>query len=137
MKPVKNYKLISAMPAIGIFLVVASFAAKRLGVDMAACAFMSGIGCAWVGIGVFGIFIKRLKPEYAKRQEIEQKDERNIQIRTKAGYVSHCMALVAMTALEFVFLVMDNDFACILTICAMTVHVMSFFAAMLYYNKIL
>ncbi|MDR2712679.1 MAG: hypothetical protein LBB91_06145, partial [Clostridiales bacterium] len=80
MKPI-NTKLAAFMPTIGFLLLAISFLLKHLGVPIIACEFLAGIGCAWGIMGVIGIFIKRLKPGYVKKQEISQKDERNIQIR--------------------------------------------------------
>ena len=134
MKPI-NTKLATAMPVIGFLLLTASFLAKNLGASPIACEFMAGIGSAWIGLGVIGVFIKRQKPEYARKMEINQKDERNIQIREKSGYVSYLVTLFTLAILEFVFLLTDNEFACILTIGAMAVHIVSFFIALFYYNK--
>ena len=134
MKPVKN-KLVSTMPAIGFLLVAASFLAKHLGVNPIAACFLAGFGSAWIGLGVIGVFVKRLNPEYLKGQEINQKDERYIQIREKSGYIAFLVTLFSFAILEFVFLLADNDIACILTIGAMAVHIASFFIALNYYNK--
>jgi len=112
-----------------------SFLLKHLGIPVISCTFLAGIGCAWVGIGVIGIFIKRLKPEYIKKQEIQQKDERNIQIREKSGYASWLVTLFSLMILELVFLIIDNDVACMLTIGVMAVHIASFFVALFYYDK--
>ena len=119
-KPI-NTKLASAMPVIGFLLLAASFLMKHLGANLFATCFVSGIGCAWVGLGVIGIFVKRLKPESVKKMEIDQKDERNIQIREKSGYVT--------------FLILDNNLACILTIGVMAIHLLSFFIALFFYEK--
>jgi uncharacterized membrane protein len=108
---------------------------SQLGISPSACAFLSGLGCAWVGMGVIGIFIKRMRPEYVRKQEISKKDERNIQIREKSGYLAFLITLFVFTVLELVFLMLDNELACILTICAMAIHIASFFLARSYYDK--
>ena len=133
-KPI-NTKLASYMPIIGSGLLSLSFLLKHLGANLIATCFVAGIGCAWVGLGVIGIFVKRLKPESVKKMEIDQKDERNIQIREKSGYVTFLITLFTLMLLEFVFLVLDNDIACILTIGVMAVHVVSYFIGLLYYDK--
>jgi len=134
MKPI-NTKLAAIMPAIGFLLLAASFLAKHLGVNLIATCFLAGFGSAWIGLGVIGIFIKRLNPEYLKKQEINQKDERNIQIREKSGYITFLVTLFSLAILEFVFLLTDHDFACVLTIGAMSIHIASFFIALFYYDK--
>jgi len=133
-KPI-NTKLGSAMPIIGFLLLAASFLMKHLGVNLIAICFVSGVGCAWVGLGVIGIFVKKLKPESTKKMEIDQKDERNIQIREKSGYVTFLITLFTLMLLEFTFLVLDNALACILTISVMAIHLLSFFIGLQYYDK--
>lgn len=135
MKSVKNSKLVSAMPLIGVLLVAAAFWANHLSINTIACVFISGIGCTWVGLGVLGIFIKELGSEYLRKQEINQKDERNIQIREKSGYLAFAVTLLSLAILEFVFLLTDNDIACIFIIGAMIIHIGSFFIALFYYGK--
>jgi len=133
MKPI-NTKLASSMPVIGFLSLAASFLIKHLGANMIAVCFLAGIGSAWVGIGVIGVFVKRSKPEYVKKQEINQKDERNIQIREKSGYITYLITLFSLMILAFVFLLFDNNLACILTIGALAVHIVSYFIALSYYN---
>jgi len=133
-KPI-NTKFASTMPVIGFLLLAASFLMEHLGVNLIAACFVSGIGCAWVGLGVIGVFVNRLKPESVKKMEIDQKDERNIQIREKSGYVTFLITLFALMLLEFTFLILDNDLACMLTIGVMAIHLLSFFIALFYYDK--
>ncbi|MDR1042769.1 MAG: DUF2178 domain-containing protein [Clostridiales Family XIII bacterium] len=135
MKPWINTKLIPHLPAIGCLLVGISFVMSLLNVSPEACAFLSGLGCAWVGMGVLGILIRKMRPEYAKRHAINQKDERNTQIREKSGYLSFLLTLFVFTVLELIFLMLDDKLACILTICAMAIHIASFFIALSYYGK--
>jgi hypothetical protein len=130
-----NQKLVPRMPAIGCLLVGISFAMSQLNANPEACAFLAGLGSAWAGMGVIGILIKRMRPAYAKTYEINQKDERNTQIRKKSGYLSFLLTLFVFTVLELVFLILDNEPACILTICAMAIHIASFFIARLYYGR--
>ncbi|MCL2545148.1 MAG: DUF2178 domain-containing protein [Clostridia bacterium] len=133
-KPV-NKKLLDFFPIAGALLVAASFAAKYLGASDAARGFMAGLGCAWVGVGAAGAIIQRLNPEYAKKMAILQKDERNVLIREKSGYITFLVTLFTLAILAFTFLMLDSDLACALTLAAMAVHVGSFFAAMLVYGK--
>jgi uncharacterized membrane protein len=133
-KPV-NQKLLDFFPIIGALLVAVSFVAKRLGAPDAARGFMAGTGCAWVGLGMVAALIERLRPGYKKEMEIMQKDERNTLIRLKSGYITFMLTLFSLTILTLVFLLLDNDLACALTLAAMAVHVGSFFVAMLVYDK--
>jgi dipeptide/tripeptide permease len=130
-----NKKLVPRMPAIGCLLVGISFLMSELNIGSTACSFLSGFGCAWVGMGVVGIFIKRRRPEYAKKREISQKDERNTQIREKPGYLSFAVTLLVFAILEFVFLLLNDEIACILAIGAMAIHIASFLIAQSYYDK--
>jgi uncharacterized membrane protein len=137
MKSGINNKLASRMPAIGCLLVGVSFLMNQLNVNPHACSFLSGIGCAFVGMGVIGILIKRIRPEYSKKLEINQNDERNIQIREKSGYIAYLLTLFVFTALEVVFLMLDNQLAGALTILAMSIHITTFIIAQAYYNRTL
>ncbi|MCL2810759.1 MAG: hypothetical protein FWD25_02595 [Clostridia bacterium] len=134
MKPI-NTKMLSTLPVIGFVLIVLSFAIKFLGVPESACCFIAGLGCAWVGLGAVGAIVQRLNPQYAKKLEIQQKDERNMVIREKAGYIAFLVTLFALAMLAFVFLLLGSDLACALALVAMAVHVGSFFVAMLVYDK--
>ena len=134
MKPI-NTKIAAAMPVVGLLLLAASFLLKSIDAGTAAAGFTAGIGSAWIGLGVLGLIIKRLRPEYVKKLETEQKDERNMQIREKSGYVSFLATLFSMVVLEIIFLLTDNDIACILVIGAMAVHIASFIIALFYYDK--
>jgi len=134
MKPI-NKKMLFVLPVIGFLLVVLSFAAKSLGVPEAARGFVAGLGGAWVGLGAVGAILQRLNPTYVKKMEIMQKDERNTFIRLKSGYIAFMVTLFSLAVLAFTFLLLDNDLACALTLCAMAVHVGGFFVAMLVYDK--
>ena len=135
MKPVQNNKLVSRMPTIGFLLVAAAFLAKHIGVSPIAACFLAGFGSAWIGLGILGVFMKKLSPDYVKKQEINQKDERSIQIREKSGYISYLITLFSFAVLEFIFLLTDNNIACVFTIGAMALHIASFFIALCYYNR--
>jgi len=134
MKPI-NTKLTASMPVIGFVLLASSFLLKHLGVNMIAACFLAGFGSAWIGLGVIGVFMKRLNPEYLKKQEINKKDERNVQIREKSGYITFLITSFSFAVLEFVFLLTDNNIACVLAIGAMAIHIASFFIALFYYDK--
>ena len=134
MKPL-NIKLAASILFVGFALFALSNLLKHLGVPFIVYSFLAGISCALTGIGVIAVFIKRLAPEYSKKQQIQQKDERNIQIREKSGYASWLVTLFSLMVLEFVFLVIDNDVACMMTIGVMAVQIASFFAALFCYNK--
>ena len=134
MKPV-NSKIAHYMPYIGVVLLALSFVLKHLFVPILACDFLAGIGCAWVGMGVVGVLIKRFKSDYAKKKEIEQKDERNIQIREKSGYISYLVTLFSLMVVIFMFFVLDDTIACILSYGVLMIHIVSYFVALSRYNK--
>ena len=133
-KPV-NKKLLDFFPIVGALLVAASFVAKYLGASDAARGFMAGLGCAWIGLGMVAALIERLRPGHKKEMEIMQKDERNVLIREKSGYTAFLISLFSFAVLALVFLLLDDDLACALTLGAMAVHVGSFFLAQCYYGK--
>ncbi|MDR1028773.1 MAG: DUF2178 domain-containing protein [Clostridiales Family XIII bacterium] len=135
MKPWVDKKLIPIMPALGCCLIGVSFLMSQLKVNPSACDFLAGIGCAWVGMGVVGILIKRMRPAYAKQREINKRDERNMQISEKSGSIAFLVSSFSFSVLAFVFLVLDYELACVLALCAMAVHIASFFIALFCYRR--
>jgi hypothetical protein len=103
--------------------------------DQNALGFASGLGCGFILVGTISMLIKYRNPKYKRQEEIAQKDERNILIRIKAGYMSCLVTTLSLITLEIVFLIVDNWFACLLTICALAIHMIAFLVALYYYNK--
>ena len=89
---------------------------------------LSGFGAGIMAVGVVFIFRKRAierNPEKAKEYEINEKDERNIQINEKASYVAWYVTLFTLAALSLAFLIMDNMTACLLSLGVLFAHKIS------------
>ena len=90
---------------------------------------LSGFGAGIIGVGVVLIFRKRAierNPEKAREYEIDEKDERNIQINEKASYATWHVTLFALAILSLAFLIMDNMIACLLSLGVLLVHKVSY-----------
>ncbi|MDR2108602.1 MAG: hypothetical protein LBP28_03965 [Coriobacteriales bacterium] len=119
----------------GILFYAIGAVARQMGSHHMAFSFLSGAGCGLILVAVVSMFIRFRSPQRAQQQEIERKDERNIQVRLLAGNVTFLVALLIMFVLAVVFLVLDYSLASILTICAMAATVLVFSIALVYYNK--
>jgi len=89
---------------------------------------LSGFGAGIMGVGVVLFFRKRAiesNPEKAKEYEINEKDERNIQINEKASNASWYVTLFALAILSLAFLIMDNIIGCFLALGVLLVHKIS------------
>ena len=89
---------------------------------------LSGFGAGIMGVGVVLFFKKRAiesNPEKAKEYEINEKDERNIQINEKASHATWYVTLFALAILSLAFLIMDNIIGCLLALGVLLVHKIS------------
>ncbi|MCL2492496.1 MAG: hypothetical protein FWF33_00430 [Clostridiales bacterium] len=101
-------------------------------------AVLCGIGAGWIGAGVaFMIRGRRLKddPERAKRLEIEEKDERNIHIREKAGYIMWFISLIMIAALMLTFRILDDMLPFWLCMGVFWIHIICYFVLISVYKK--
>lgn len=135
MKPGSKNKLTSSLPYVGFLLVALAILAKHHGASVLFCCALSGFGSAWVGLGVFGVFLSKLSPKRVKQMEIDQNDERYIQIREKSGYASYLITMFILTIGIFLSFALDNSLACILAMSALAIHIAVFFIALFYYDK--
>lgn len=89
---------------------------------------MQGLPYILIGIGsgifggnlgtVFNIRAMKSSPELAKKKEIEEKDERNIEIRNKAKARAYDSMVIAFGALMMAFALMDVNWIVILSLVA-------------------
>ena len=102
---------------LGVGLYLAKAVANPQGVMRALPFVMIGIGCGIFGQGMGGVIQKRVlknSPEILKQQEIEQKDERNIEIANHAKAKAYDMMVFVFGALMVSFALMGVDFVAIL-----------------------
>lgn len=88
-----------------------------------AAGFLSGLGTGLTLLGAILLFrLRFISPEKIKQAEIEQNDERNIQIRRMAFTISSNVATALFAVLGFALLLMDYPVPSALCIGAMYVQ---------------
>jgi len=97
--------------------------------------FISGFGVALILIGVFYAFRERSNPEAVKQREIDEKDERNIRIKEKAGYATWHVTLLMLVAMAFVFIFMDYVLGFWIVAGAVVFHKLMFVVFSVIYGK--
>jgi uncharacterized membrane protein len=99
---------------------------------------LTGFGAGIIGVGAVNLFRLRLlknNPEKARQYDVAEKDERNIRLREKSGYAAWYITMFVLAALFIALLVLDDDLACWLAVCALTIHIAIFFVFTAGYNK--
>ena len=99
---------------------------------------LAGFGSGIVMVGAVNLYRLRLlknNPEKAKQIEINEKDERNIWLREKAGYTTWYITLFTLAILSMTLLVLDYKTACWLSLGALFIHIASLFIFINIYNK--
>lgn len=99
---------------------------------------LTGFGAGIIGVGVVNIIRKRVidnNPQKAKQYEIDEKDERNIQIREKAGYATWYTSLFMLSAISLTFVVLDYKVAVFISLGALFIHIISLFVYIYIYNR--
>ena len=97
-----------------------------------------GFGSGILGVGAAGLHRERLlknNPELARRQEIEERDERNIRLREKSGYASWYVTTVLLAVMSLLFLILGDRMACLIAIAILFINVASLLLFIWYYNK--
>lgn len=99
---------------------------------------LTGFGAGIIGVGVVSIFRKRMidnNPQKAKEYEINEKDERNIRIREKAGYATWYTTLFMLAVISLTFVVLDYMVAGFIVLGALFIHISSLFIYIYIYNR--
>jgi uncharacterized membrane protein len=74
-------------------------------------------------------------PEIIRQEEINEKDERSVQIRGRAAQSTFYISLFGMVAVNIIFLFMDLLIPCVIIIGLMALHAISYFAFIGHFNK--
>jgi len=91
---------------------------------------LSGIGAAFTAVGVIRLIkFRKSSPEKLKAEEIELRDERNIQILRATYSVVAGASILIFAILAFVFLLLDYMVPAWITISGIYVEVIIFFIA--------
>ncbi len=137
-KQIKSYVFYVGVAAFAIGLLLKSFFPEANGAMQSLSFVLIGFGSGIIGVGIASLWRQRtLKdhPEKVKQMEIDEKDERNVRLREKAGYATWYVTMFVLAALSMAFVVMDLAIACWLTLGALFVHIISFFVCIGRYNK--
>ena len=78
--------------------------------------FVIGFGIAIMLVGLVFMLINRYSSEGAKQYEIEEKDERNIRIRERAGFITMYAVFGIFAILAFTFLIMGQPVIAYITV---------------------
>lgn len=96
----------------------------------------TGIGASFAAIGIVKlIHYKRTSAVKLKQEEIELKDERNIQILRIAYSVSSSVASVLFVIMAFVFVLFNYKTPALICVGALYVQVIAFFIAYKYFSR--
>ena len=91
---------------------------------------LAGIGGLFAAIGVMNLIkIKKSTPETLKAEEIELKDERNIQVLRATYSVVAAASILIFAIFAFIFLLLDYMVAAWITISGIYIEVVIFFIA--------
>ena len=102
---------------LGVGLYLAKAIAAPQGIMRALPFVMIGLGCGIFGQGMGGLVTTKTlqnHPELQKQQEIEQKDERNIEIASRAKSKAYDMMIFVFGALMVSFALMGVDLVAVL-----------------------
>jgi hypothetical protein len=96
----------------------------------------TGLGSAFTAIGIVKlIHYKRTSDVKLKQEEIELKDERNVQILRVAGSVANAIASALFAIMAFVFVFLDYKIPAFICLGALYVQVLVFFISYKYYSS--
>jgi len=74
-------------------------------------------------------------PAAAKQLQIDENDERNIQVREKAGFMSWWISLITLGAITLVSVMLGNPLAYGLAFAALVIHRVGYFLCRRHYDK--
>ena len=114
---------------LGVGLYMVKSVANPEGIMRALQYVMIGLGCGIFGQGMGDLIQKRAlknSPEILKQQEIEQKDERNVEISTRAKSKAYDMMIFVFGALMVAFALMGVDFVVVLLFVAAYLFVVGY-----------
>ena len=122
----------------GIAILIIQAAARNFVSEAGAIPELIFYGSSLLGMGLLGggtgglIFYNSKK---SKQAQINEKDERNILIREKAGYITWYITCIILGVMLYVFSVTDNTTGLLLTFGAILIHFVSPFIIKWYFKK--
>ena len=132
----RKYTLIIGLVVFGISTAIRQLFPQAFDADMT--HFIAGMGAGLMFVGVvFTIIFRNYdnSPEETKRRAIEEKDERHIRIREKAGYASWHITLVLLVLMALVFVLANYPLGYWLSAGAAVMHKVALLVFTSVYNK--
>ena len=137
----KGKRVLPLFIVVGLVLLIFGVVyARRLPADASninmLMGMFAGLGSALAAIGVIKlIHYKKAPDEKLKKEEIELKDERNVQILRAAYSVSSATATVLFAAMAFIFVWLNYFVPAFISLGAMLVQRLVFFIASKYFKE--
>jgi len=140
-KSIKNNRIWATLVVVGIISFIFGIVGN-IGVPDEAdnistlMGMFTGGGSAFIAIGIFKlIHYKRNSDVKLKQEEIELKDERNIQILSYASSVANTTASVLFAIMAFVFVGLDYRIPAFICIGALYVQILTLLISYKYYSS--
>lgn len=140
-KYIRNTKIWSIIIAIGIVTLVFGIVySKRRPEDLHSMnmlmGMLTGIGGVFTVVGTVRlIHYKRTPDDKLKKEEIERKDERNIQLSRIASTIANNTASALFIVMIFILVWLDYRIPAFIVLGAFYLQSMSFFIAYRYFNN--
>ncbi len=128
-------KFFIAVVVLGVALLVSGFIVEALLGESRFLGFATGFGSAIIAVAVVNLARNKRDPQLVKEQEINEKDERHIQIRGRAAQNTFYVSLFGMVAVVIAFVFLDYMVPCFIMIGLMFLHAISYFAFLGHYDK--
>ena len=137
----KNYKYWGTMIAIGIVILVfgivldKNFPEDAHNMQML-MGMLSGLGGTFIVVGIVKLIrYRKISAEKLKEEEIELKDERNIQVLMAAYSIASKVASLLFTMMAFLLVLLDYKKLVFIPVGALSIQVLAFFIAHRYFNQ--
>lgn len=122
--------VLAALGVLGVLLDVARASNHVMFLGM-----LVGVGAVFIGGGIFTLFRARFAPEKLREDEINRRDERNIQV-TRASYaVSNTAAALLFGIMAFVLVLLDYITPALIAVGALCVQALVSAIAYHVFNK--
>ena len=120
---IRSFLLPAGFVLLAVSIAIRQLFSEAIGIEDWSC-FISGMGAGlmFVGVIVRIIFKNSDNPEAVKQREIDEKDERNIRIKERAGYASWHATLLIFVVMAVVFIFMNNPIGYWLSAGAVVLH---------------
>jgi len=131
---IRSYILYVGIAVFAVGLVMLYFFNDTGGTMESLSSVLTGIGAGWVGVGAV-FMVRSRNPERAKEIEVADKDERNIRIREKAGFIMWFVSLIMIAAMMLTFRILDDMLPFWLCMGVFWIHIICYFVLMSVFKK--